>query len=264
MLDFRNMNINLKDHIPDLNLNIHIIKQIFVYFVFILVISFIVFLVISYYMIKFFDLDLYYYNILFYDYTNKSKRLLDLYGNCKINKIYLTREPFGKLITFILNMITLYNYDKIIKNEKMMPYHYGIIFEIVLPNGQEKLLLIEKNNSINICENFMIKNRQELKKVNVSKYNYTIKEILEITKKRIGTKRFFNWSVYKNNCRIFTKEILKSFKKHNKIIKTLTFSDESFNNLVKAFVPTIFTKHVINSIVNIFNVVENYLYDYIF
>lgn len=262
MLDFSNININLKDHIPDLNINIHILKYIFIYFVIVILVCLILFLIVSYFVIKFFNLDVYYYNILFYDYTNKSKKILDLYGKCKINKIYLTREPLSKLVTFILNITTFYKYDKIIQNkEKIAPYHYGIIFEIVLPNGQEKLLLIEKNNSINICENFMIKNRHEMKKINLSKYNYTIKDILDSTQKRIGNTRFFNWSINKNNCRVFIKEILKTIKKHNKINKSLIFSDLSINKLVKEVVPTIFTKHVINSIVNIFNIIEKYIYD---
>lgn len=262
LLDFRNININLKDHIPDLNINIHILNYIFIYFVITIIVGFILFLIISYFVINFFNLDFYYYNILFYDYTNKSKKILDIYGNCKINKIYITRQPLSKLATFILNIITLYKYDTIIKNkDKIILYHYSIILEIELPNGEEKLLLIEKNNSINICENFMIKNSHEIKKINLTKYNYTLIEILNNTKKRIGNANFFNWSINKNNCRVFTKEILKTIKKYNKKNKIFILSDLSMNKLAKAIIPTIFTKHVINSIVNIFNIFEQYIYD---
>lgn len=262
MIDINAININLKDYIPELHLNIHIIKYIFIYFFSIILVSFILFLIISYLIINYFHLDVYYYNILFYDFNLRCKKILNLYGDYKINKIYLIREPLSKLVTFILNILTFYKYDKIIKNkEKIMPYHYGIICEILLPNGKEKLLLIEKNNSINISENFMIKDRHEFKKINLSmNKNFTINELLDLTQKRIGNKRFFNWSINKNNCRSFTKEILKTLKKFNKSNKELFFSDISINKLVKEVVPTIFTKHIINSIVNIFNLIEQYIY----
>lgn len=261
-MDFSNININVNKYIPNININIHTIKYIIFYTIIFIIVSCVVFIICSYYIIKLLNIELDYYNILFYDYTNKSKQVLEKYGNCKINKMYLTREPLSKIVTFILNIITLYKYDKIIQNkEKIIPYHYGIIFEILLPNGQEKLLLIEKNNSINICENFMIKNRHEIKKINLSKYNYTITEILNKTKKRIGNTRFFNWSIEKNNCRDFTKDILKTLKKYNKTNKELIFSDISYNKLVKSVAPTIFTKHIINSIVNIFNIIEQYICD---
>jgi hypothetical protein len=195
-------------------------------------------------------------------------KILNLYGNYKINKIYLIRNYFGKLVAFLLNMITLYKYDTIIKNkEKVLPYHYSIIIEILLPNGKEKLLLLEKTNTINICENFIIKNINKIKKVNLNKYNYTIIEILNNTKKRIGDVKFFNYSYNKNNCMNFTKEILKTIKKYNKTNKKYFFSNESINKFAKEINLTIFNIHIMNSIINIFNIfniIEQFIYNIIF
>ena len=96
-------------------------------------------------------------NILFYQYNKKSQKILDAYGDYKITKIYLVRQPFSKIVTFLLNILTLYNYEKLInESHDNFPYHSLLIFEIKLPNNMRKLLLLEKHNYINICENFFV------------------------------------------------------------------------------------------------------------
>ena len=149
-------------------------------------------------------------NILFYKYNKKSQKILDLYGDHKLTKIYLVRHPFSKLISFLLNIITLYNYEKLItESQDNFPYHTLLVFEIILNNGIKKWILLEKNNCINISDNFIIHNNQEIINVKVNQDKLTtINDILKKTQNRIGNERFFNWHLYKNNCQEFTKEIL--------------------------------------------------------
>jgi hypothetical protein len=201
------------------------------------------------------------YNILFYDYNKNSKKILKKYGDCQINKIYLTREPIGKITTFILNIISMYKYNNLISNtNNLVLRHNGIIFEIKLSNGQSKLLLLEKNNSINICENFIIHNNHELKRV-ILNNKYTINEILNSTQERVGNKKFFNWNIYKNNCKVFIKEILKTIYKYNKTNKNFISLEITIGLFVKTIIPSEFTKHIINSSINIFNIIEKNIYD---
>jgi hypothetical protein len=166
-------------------------------------------------------------NILFHEYNKKSKKVLDLYGNFKITKMYLIRQPLSKFLCFILNIITLYNYDKLIKeSHDNLPYHVLIMFEIKLENGMKKMILLEKNNSINITENFIINNSQEIKELKIKK-NYTINNILNKTQSRLGTIKYFNWHMYKYNCQEFIEEILKTIgKKYSKINKEFIFRDK--------------------------------------
>ena len=82
---------------------------------------------------------------MFYQYNKKSKKILDLYGNYALTKIYLIRQPFSKFITFLLNLFTLYQYEKLInESRENFPYHCLLVFEITLNNGMKKLLLLEK------------------------------------------------------------------------------------------------------------------------
>jgi len=84
-------------------------KYITIFLLLVLVVSMLLFIIVSYFILKFLRISLDNNNILFYQYNKKSKKILDLYGNYKLTKIYLIRQPFSKFITLLLNIITLYN-----------------------------------------------------------------------------------------------------------------------------------------------------------
>lgn len=240
------------------NFRTHYIKYIIIFLIIFLFVSIILFIIISYFILKFLKLNIDNYNILFYQYNKKSKKLLDLYGDYKLTKIYLVRQPFSKTITFLLNIATLYNYEKLINESRdNFPYHTLLVLEIKLENGMKKLLLLEKNNCINISENFLINKTQEIKELNIKHENYTIKHILNTTQERLGNNKFFNWHVYKNNCQEFTKEILKTLGKYTRKNKEFIFRDK----IIKLIIPSDFTLHIGNCLCVVYNIFEKYIYD---
>jgi hypothetical protein len=239
----------------------HYIKIIIIVSIFFLFVSLILFVLLSYLILKFFKMTLDDNNILFYQYSKKCQKLLDLYGEYNIKKIYLVREPFSPLITFLLNVITFYKYNKLItESQDNFPYHSSIIFEIELQNKMKKLLLLEKNNSINLRENFLINNSQQIKTLPLKNKKYTINSILNNTQKRLGNKKFFNWHVYKNNCQEFIKEILVTINKFSKYNKDYILS----NNILKFLIPSEFTVHIINCSCVLNNILEKYFFDSFF
>jgi len=119
------------------------------------------------------------------------------------------------------------------------------------------MLLLEKNNCINICENFFISGSQEIKRLKIKSNKYTINSILNRTQERLGNDKYFNWHLYKNNCQEFTKEILKTIGKYNKKYKHFIFRDK----LMKLIIPSDFTLHFGNCLCVFYNVVEKYIYD---
>lgn len=179
--------------------------------------------------------------ILFYDYNKKTKRILNVYGDKVITKIYLIRQPLSELITFALNTCSLYNNEI----NDLIPYHTQIIFEIKNKHKMKKLILLEKNICINIDDNFHISNKQEMKYIRIKK-THTINSILKTTQDRIGVNSFFNWSLCNNNCQTFTKECLVTINKYNKDTHDYIFSDK----LIK---PTEFALNSLNCICNIYN-----------
>jgi hypothetical protein len=240
----------------------HYLKIIILVSIFFLFVSFILFVLLSFFVLKFFKMALDDNNILFYQYSKKCQKLLDLYGDLNIKKIYLVREPLSNFITFVLNVVTFYKYNKLItESQDNFPYHCSIIFEVELPNKMKKLLLLEKNNSINICENFLIHNFQHLKIIPLKNKKYTINSILNITQKRLGNEIFFNWHVYKNNCQEFIKEILITINKYSKSNKKYILCS---NKVINFFIPSEFTVHIINCSCVIYNILEKYLFDSFF
>lgn len=212
--------------------------------------------VVSYFIFKMFKLSIDNNNILFNQYNIKSKKLLDLYGDCKVTKMYLIRQPLSNFIRFGLNILTVYNFDKLIKeSQDNCPYHVFIIFEVTLDNGMKKMILLEKNNCINISENFFVNNSQEIKEIKITK-NFTINYILNKTQSRLGTVKYFNWNLYKHNCQYFTKEILKSVEKYSKINKEFIFRDK----ILKILIISDFKYHLGLCLYIIYNVIEKYFY----
>jgi len=251
-MDFTKYNININ----------YIFNSIIIpnlkYIVIFVVVGFILFIVVSYFILKFLKMSIDNNNILFYQYNKKSQKILETYGDYKLTKIYLVRQPFSKFITFLLNILTLYNYEKLInESHDNFPYHSQIIFEIKLPNNMRKLLLLEKNNYINICENFFVNNLQDIKKLNFKNTEHTINSILKTTQKRLGNEKFFNWHLYTNNCQEFTKEILITINKYNKKNKEYIFRDK----LIKIIIPSEFTLHIGNCLCVFYNILEKYIYD---
>jgi len=237
-------NMNLIDYNIDFSFisSRTIINTIIITIIILFVLYFVVFVICSYFVLKLLKNSIEYYNIFFYQYNKKCQRIIDEYGNCKINNIYLVRKPFGKLLNLFCNIVTLFNYNKYItKSEDNYPYHPALIFEIKKDN-KIKFLLLEKNNCINICESFLINNTDDFKKVTISKKKFTLNKILKVTKKRIGKYKFFNWNIYKNNCQKFTKEILITLNSYTKEYKDFILKDKF---LKECYSPSDFTENML-------------------
>lgn len=234
--------------------------QLFFFFIFIWGIGLIILFIIgSYLFIKFLKMGIDDNNILFYRYNQCSQKILDLYGNNKVTNIYLVRRPISGVTSFILNIITLYNYNKLINDSNQSPYHVQLIFEIKLTNGYKKLLLLEKNNSVNISERINVSSLEEIIRIKTNK-QLTLNNILKTTQHRIGTKQFFNWHIYKNNCKSFIKELLKTIGIYKTKHKNFIFGDIPIDKLINVIVPTELASHIVNSLVNIVNLFEKICY----
>lgn len=246
--------------------------QIIILFIILFIISFIViFIFASYFFIKLLKLGIDDNNVLFYNYNKSSQRLLELYGDCQLTKLYIVRQPFSKPVSFLLNVITLFNYDKLLsESQHMFPHHIKFVLEVKLTNGYRKWLILEKNNCINISEHFHVNDLQEMKSICLffkgkrkgkDKKTYTLNNILKTTQHRIGTDKFFNWHIYKNNCKAFITEVLKTLGKYKKSHHQFIFGDIPIDKLMNVIVPTELASHIVNSIINITNLFEKYVLD---
>ena len=205
----------------------------FLQFIFIIVIILLL-MVIFYIIIKILEISLD-KMVFFYDYNKLCRKILKKYEDCEINKIYLIRTSLNQIYTILLNIITLFKYDEIVKNsEDNFPYHTMLLLEVKLKNDENKnkvkWLLLEKNNCITINDNFILSQGMHVEEIEL-KYpekKIYLKDFLEETRNRMGNENFFNWHLFKNNCQEFTKELLITVGSYDDYYKKIIFSNKIF------------------------------------
>jgi hypothetical protein len=241
----------------DYTINISKVKIFAIVLILCVISSTIIFIIFSYFIIKFLQLSINDNSIFFYKYNKKSQNILDTYGDCKICKFYLCREPFNKFIHFVINILTFYNYEKLISiSDELYPYHSRIIVKLITLDKKYKFVSLDKNNCINITTDFNITNKQEYKLIKIKKH-HTLNSILSQTLNRVGNNTFFNWNLYKNNCLNFSREILVTLNKLNKGNKQFIACDKILGPLN----PSDFTLHMINCSNTLCSIMEKYIYD---
>lgn len=228
--------------------------------IFIFILSSIIF---SYFIFNCLQISFEYCNVFFYEYNKKCQKMLHKYGDCKINNIYIVRQPLSKFTNFALNLLSFFTYNRYLSESyENYIFHSALIFEINTDDGI-RFLLVEKNNCINICETFLIHKTYEFKRINLAKYKtkcskITLNKILKQTQKRIGEKKYFNWDSHKNNCQEFVKEVLITLNEDTNKYNNFIFRDKNFQ---KYYSPTDLTIYLINAFMTISNFIEKYIFD---
>jgi len=234
-------------------------KEYFFFMLFLFLILSFLFILISFYLFKYLQIkiiDKWFLS----DYSIKNKKLLNKYGDWNIKYIYLVKEPISRFSYTLANIITLNSFNNAIYkyNDSNTPNHIFLILE--LSKGKErKTCILEKNTCLNICFNYMVNDKQKKIKLKPSeKINLT--KLLEITKKRIGEKEFFNFEIYENNCQKLAIEILKTINKCNKKNKDFLYSEALYcNEFMDEIFCFDFNKYLINSCFNIYNMIRAFI-----
>jgi hypothetical protein len=218
-----------------------------------LLLLFIVWLIVSYYVLKWFKMKVDKENVFFNEYNEESKIMLEKYGDLKIKNMYLVRQPIERFSLLLGNLVTFYKYRE--KLKERLPRHTYLLIEVQLKNKSLKTIMIEKNNYLKITGNYDVAETQEKLKLRLGKREkkMTLKEILDITKKRMGVNKYFNWHIHRNNCHSNTKEVLKTLKVYNE--KNQDFICEEYD---KETIPE-FNLHIINTLQNVYHIAEGIL-----
>jgi len=244
-------------HFFNINISISYWKFIILGIILLLIIGFVAWLVCSYYTFKWLkkniDMDVYYLN----EYNAGSRKILEKYGDYPIKRMYLVRQPITRFTKTLLNIITLYKFEREMKkyietNESFFPFHTSIIIEVGLPNNNKKKIMIEKNNCIKLSLDFRIANNQDMRNISIRKKKYSLNTLLGQTQKRIGSNVFFNWHISRNNCQNLVKEVLVTLNKFEKN-KKFILQSEIFNHLKFSS----FSLHFIHTIINLVNAIES-------
>ena len=134
--------------------------------------------------------------------NNASKKTLKQYGNMKIIRLQVIRTPIMKILDKVINFISLgkwstlkkkYNYDQL--------FHLGLLATLQTATGQ-KLLILEKNEVINISASTSLGAKSEFVEVPLSK-ELTLNQLWQNTASKYPPKQLYLYDGIKNNCQNF-------------------------------------------------------------
>ena len=149
-----------------------------------------------------------YYKTVRYGRNNYPPYVRDLiakYGNKIIKEIVIVRTPLSKLTYGALNIVSL---GQIQRNLKNQPYDklYHLRINITLEDNTH--LALEKNEVINMVLNPSLENNSETKQVKQLPINLTLNDLLKGGEKIQGDK-YFKYNGYDNNCQDYIMALFK-------------------------------------------------------
>ena len=171
------------------------------------------------------------------NYMSNPQKILDNLGNRKIISVQLKRTPMFALAKNIVNKFASKSFDNL--------YHLAMIC-----NLGDRNVVVEKVAYVNISLNYQSNSRTEVFNVQPAHKTFTLLDLLNETRKRMGDYKYFSYNAFTNNCQDFIKELLITINRF-----TLDASNWLYQNVleVKNEIPSI-VRGITNAITNIGNI----------
>jgi hypothetical protein len=140
-------------------------------------------------------------------YNNLSTRTLKAYGECTIEKLVVMRTPLQSFVDKALKLISFgkfnpkkYGFDEL--------FHTGLLVSVVCPDATRKVVVIEKNEVLNISTKFKINAKSQKMDIATPAKFKTLREFMDKAEQSVSPKVFYQYDPFKNNCQDFMKIVL--------------------------------------------------------
>ena len=153
-------------------------------------------------------------------YPRNVQAIINTLGDIDISEITIARTPLSKAMMFLLNMSSLGEFNKRLKET---PHDTLFHLFMVITTSKGKYIL-EKNDVINMKKFTSFSKDTESVSVGGIKAELTLNVLLERTKQMMGDK-FFDYKGLDNNCQFFISNILKSNGLNNSGLSTFVLQD---------------------------------------
>ena len=155
-------------------------------------------------------------------FTNITTETIKKYGDIPIVSMKIQRCPVNTAIIKSLNIISFGSFEKAMKK-----YNFDKLFHLslLLELQNNKYIVYEKNEEINIIEGNTYKKGCELMNIDLSDRKLTLNEIISNTKQKMGQKNFYDYDGRHNNCQNFILESLKANKLNNQKYEDFIYQD---------------------------------------
>ena len=149
-------------------------------------------------------------------YNKVSRDTLEKYGGQYIQKMKISRAPIPSLISKAVNFVSRGKSGEIYDDL----FHLSLIVTL-----DSKDVIIEKNEVVNVSTEYEMTEKRDLMDVPMLGRKITLNELLNKTLSAMGSKKYFEYEAFQNNCQVYIDEILKSNHLLNHKLHDFLFQD---------------------------------------
>ena len=196
-------------------------------------------------------------------FNNISTETLKKYGNCKVVKLVVAKEPIHHALDKIINFISLgtwanlkkqYSYDSLM--------HLGMIATVKCPDSTYKEIMIEKIDAVTISPDIRMKGKNvEYHEVPGVYDGLTLNNMMTQARRDVGDKTFFDYTGLgigdkpPNNCQYFLKYLLTAVGLDDSA--TMSFVMQDVTELAKQMPE--YSKKIMNAVTDAGMITNNIL-----
>lgn len=161
------------------------------------------------------------------DYSEKTKALLNQYGDLPIVKLVIRRVPLNFALDLALQGVSAGKWMELKEKYGFDKFFHLSLIAYVKPSPRKMVnLQVEKLEVVSVNENTAPKEGQEELEVPLVGKRFTIRGMLQKTRERMGETRFFSYSALgANNCQDFVANLLQSEDLYRQPERDFTFQD---------------------------------------
>lgn len=148
----------------------------------------------------------------------KIRDFLNTKGNEKITSIKIVRTPISSFIKTLMNVISLGNFEKAIKQSS-----YDNMFHLSLYINDK--YIFDKREIVKLEQKNPIQKNSETIEISLGEKSITIQELVEKTKSQMGDSLFNRYDARNNNCQDFVLSVLKANGLNNNNIESFVKQD---------------------------------------
>lgn len=164
---------------------------------------------------------------------------INRYGDEQITGITICRTPLQAALNWIMSKGTAGHYDKVMKKENYNAYFHLALY-ITTTNSR---YILEKNATINFSRAGPRSSKADI--IDVVGQFSTVKQMLELTKQRMGSK-FHAYNASNNNCQSFISAVLLANGITNEEYQTFVVQDTR-----SIFANSPFFRRFVNSVTDV-------------
>jgi hypothetical protein len=173
-------------------------------------------------------------------YNNVSTKTMKQYGDFPVIQLRIMRTPIMKILNTVINVISLGKWNDLLKKHSYDDlFHLALVATVQTPTEQKQIVM-EKNEVINISTKFTVNDKTETLEVPLNGKETTVNKMLADGLQTVGVDKWFLYHPLNNNCQSFISYILQTLGLYNMQTRTFLYQNmEAIKQELPSYVKTI-------------------------